>query len=136
MGVEPPVPVRFATCVPELSTTVIWAVRAPTASGAKVMLMVHWERAGTETPQVLVWVKSLISAPVMVILVTPRAVLPPLCKVIVSAALTALNRVLGKTKPAGLRATPPEGMTLETKASQLPPGVSCAGLDRGKSREH
>src|ERR1035437_160660 len=136
MGVEPPVPVKSATCVPVPSMTVIWALRVPAARGEKVTLMVHWERAGTEAPQVLVWAKSLGSSPVMVMLVMVSGLLSPLFRVIVFAALVVLNKVLGKIRPAGLSATPPEAITLETKASQLPPGVSCVGLESGKSREH
>jgi hypothetical protein len=69
-------------------------------------------------------------------LVMVSAVLPPLVRVTVCGALVELTDWIGKIKPAGLSATPPEGTTLDTKASQLPPGAACHGFERGKSKEH
>ena len=69
-------------------------------------------------------------------LVMVSAVLPPLVRVTVCGALVELTDWIGKIKPAGLSATPPEGTTFDTKASQLPPGVACNGFERGKSKEH
>jgi hypothetical protein len=64
------------------------------------------------------------------------AVLPLLVRVTVCGALVELTDRIVKTKPAGLNATPAEGMIFDTKASQLPPGVACNGFERGKSKEH
>ena len=140
MGNFPPVPVKSTTCVlpgaGELSVIVIWAVRVPTASGVKVTVIVHWPEAATEPSQVLVCEKSAASVPASAMLVMVSAVLPPLVRVTVCGALVELMDWIGKTKPAGLSATPPEGTIFDTKASQLPPGVACNGFERGKSKEH
>ena len=140
VGKFPPVPVKSTTCVllgaGELSAIVIWAVSVPVTLGVKVTVIVHWPRVATEPSQVLICEKSAVSAPVSAMLVIVSAVLPPLVRVTVCGALVELRDWIGKTKPAGLSDTPPEGTTFDTKASQLPPGAACNGFTRGKSKEH
>ena len=53
-----PVPERFAICVPALSVTVSVPFRAPATVGVNVTLIVQFEFAASEVPQVLVWAKS------------------------------------------------------------------------------
>ena len=73
-----PVPVRLAVCgLPlALSVTVSVAVLVPPAEGVNVTLMVHRAPAASELPQLLVWAKSPLSAPVMAMLLIESAALP------------------------------------------------------------
>jgi hypothetical protein len=73
-----PVPVRETECgLPlALSVTVTEAERVPVAEGLKVTLMMQLAPAATPVPQVSVSEKSLVSAPVMVVLEIIRAALP------------------------------------------------------------
>ena len=73
-----PVPLRLAVCgLPlALSVTVKVPVRVPVAAGWKVTLIVHLPAAASELPQLLVWAKSPLSAPVMAMLLIESAALP------------------------------------------------------------
>ena len=73
-----PVPVKLAVCgLPlALSVTVKVPVRVPVAAGANVTLIVHLLPAASELPQLLVWAKSPLSAPVMAMLLIESAALP------------------------------------------------------------
>ncbi len=74
-----PVPLKLTTCglPPPSSLNSNDAVRVPTAVGVKVMLTVQLAPAASVLPQVLVWEKSLASAPVIAIC-ERRIVLRPL----------------------------------------------------------
>ena len=63
-------PLRLAVCglLLALSLTDSVALRLPPAVGVKVTLMVQLELAASEVPQLLVWPKSPLLAPVMAIL--------------------------------------------------------------------
>jgi hypothetical protein len=84
-----PVPVRLTICglPPPSSLTEIAAVRIPVWVGVKVALMVQFAPAATLEPQVLVSAKSPGSAPVMLMLVMFKVVLPTLVRVTVWGAL-------------------------------------------------
>ena len=81
----PPVPERLTLCgLPvALSVTVTAAVRVPAAAGLKVTLIVQLAPAATLDPQLLVSAKSLALVPETAMLVTLRAALPELVRVIV-----------------------------------------------------
>ena len=74
----PPMPVSVAVCgLPlALSVTVKVPVRVPVVVGRKVTLIVHLAPAASELPQLLVWAKSPLSAPVMAMLLIESAALP------------------------------------------------------------
>jgi len=80
---EVAVPVRLIVCGlgTALSAMETLAVRVPTASGVKVIVMVQFEPAETDGAQVLVSEKSPASVPVMVILEMFRVALPVLNRV-------------------------------------------------------
>ena len=71
-----PVPVSPAVCglFEALSVTVSEAVRLPVAVGVKVTLIVQLAPAARLLPQLLVWPKSPLLAPVTAMLVIPSAV--------------------------------------------------------------
>src|SRR5690348_3204523 len=131
-----PVPLRFTTCgLPgALSTILMEAVRMPEAAGVKVTEMVHFPPAGWAVPQSLVWAKSPASFPDMVMLVMVNGA-SPLSSVMVCGALVVFTSWGAKVRPDGLSAIPAETITLEIKASQLPPGAIWAGFESGKSVE-
>ena len=58
-----------------LSATVNVPLRVPVAVGVKVTLIVQFAPAATEAPQLLVWAKSPLFVPAMVMLVIVSAVL-------------------------------------------------------------
>ena len=64
------------------SVMVTEAARLPLAEGVKVTLIVQLAPATTELPQLLVWAKSLALAPEIAMLLTLKAALPELVKVI------------------------------------------------------
>ena len=66
-----------------LSVKVTAAVRVPLAAGVKVTLIVQLAPAATELPQLLVWAKSPGFVPVSAMLVTVKAALPVLVRVMV-----------------------------------------------------
>jgi hypothetical protein len=87
------------------------AVRALLCVGPKVTLMVQFApaaRVDGETGQVLVWMKSLGSVPVMLMLVIVSAVLPLLVRVIVwgellvPCATSPNDRLAGDSVTAGV----------------------------------
>ena len=80
-----PVPERLTLCgLPvALSVRVTAAVRVPAAVGLKVTLIVQLAPAATLDPQLLLSAKSLALAPETAMLVTLRAALPELVRVIV-----------------------------------------------------
>jgi hypothetical protein len=57
-------------------------VRFPVAAGLKLTLIVQLAPAATLDPQLLVWAKSLALAPEIAMLLTLKAALPELVKVI------------------------------------------------------
>src|SRR5439155_18162743 len=77
LGKPAPVPDRLAVCglLVALSVTVKAPLRVPVAVGVKVTLIVQFAPAATEAPQLLVWAKSPLFAPVMAMLVIVSAVL-------------------------------------------------------------
>ena len=79
-----PVPERGTVCgLPAaLSATVRAAVRFPVAAGLKLTLIVQLAPAATLDPQLLVWAKSLALAPEIAMLLTLKAALPELVRVI------------------------------------------------------
>jgi len=80
---ERPVPVRPTECgLPgALSVIVTAAVSAPINEGASVTLIVQLPPPATELPQVLVWEKSPLFAPVTEMLVMAKLTLPVLVRV-------------------------------------------------------
>src|SRR5579884_3043376 len=131
-----PVPVKFATCgLPGAESTISTeAVRVPDAVGVKVTVIVHFTPGGSEVPQSLVCAKSPESAQTIwtVVIVSGAS---PLSRVIVWGWLVVLRSWGAKVRPAGLSAIPRDTITLETNASQFPPGVNWAGFESGKSVE-
>ena len=75
---ETPVPLRLAVwgLPAALSLTVRVAVRVPVAVGVNVTLIVQLPPAATLDPQLLVWAKSPLLVPVMVMPLMLSAVLP------------------------------------------------------------
>ena len=75
---ETPVPLRLAVwgLPAALSLTVSVAVRVPVAVGVNVTLIVQLPPASTLEPQLLVWAKSPLLVPVMVMPLMLSAVLP------------------------------------------------------------
>lgn len=71
-----PIPLIAAFCVPVSSTIVIVAFLLPATPGVKVTLMAQVEPAPTLAPQLFVWEKSALLAPITLMLVTFRAMLP------------------------------------------------------------
>jgi hypothetical protein len=102
-----PVPVRMTDCgLPvELSATEIAAVRCPAAVGLNKALIVQFEPAATEMPQLLVWEKSAAFAPVIVILEINRAALPVLNNVTPPSGLMVPTTVLGNVMVLVLKLT-------------------------------
>jgi hypothetical protein len=84
-----PVPLRGTECgLPmALSVIVTDALLGPRAVGANVTLIVHAPPAATVVPQLFVWEKSLVFAPVIPMLETLRAPVPLSLSVMVRAAL-------------------------------------------------
>jgi hypothetical protein len=84
-----PVPVSATICgLPvALSLSVSVALLVPVAVGVNVTLMAQIAPAATLDPQVLVWAKSPLLAPVIVMLLMVSAAVPVLVRVSVSAAL-------------------------------------------------
>lgn len=101
-----PVPLRVITRgLPlPLSLIVIEPVRAPTAVGVKVTLMVQLLLAATLVPQVLVCAKS----PVATVLEMVSVVAPPLVSVTVCGGLVVPTVWLSKIRMALERDTPEE----------------------------
>jgi hypothetical protein len=62
------------------------AVLAPVPLGVKITLMVQLDPAATLVPHVFVCAKSLLLTPVRLMLVTLRAMLPPLASEVTCAA--------------------------------------------------
>src|SRR5579859_5477016 len=77
---EPPVPIREMLCglAPPVSVIVSEAVREPDAAGVKVTLKVQLAPPVRELPQLLDWLNSVGSAPVIVIDVIEKEVVPAL----------------------------------------------------------
>ena len=73
-----PMPVKLTVCgLPlALSVTVKVPVRVPVVVGRKVTLIVHLAPAASELPQLLVWAKSPLSAPLMAMLLIESGALP------------------------------------------------------------
>jgi hypothetical protein len=86
-----------------LSVMVSEAARLPLAEGLKVTLIVQVAPAATELPQLLVWAKSLALVPETAMLVTLKAALPELVRVIVWAVLVAPTVWLAKVRLVGER---------------------------------
>ena len=84
-----PVPLKLAVCgLPAaLSVTVIEALLGPVAVGVKATVIVHDPAPVSEVPQVFVWAKSPLLAPVMAIWLMLRGAVPISDKVIVWEAL-------------------------------------------------
>jgi hypothetical protein len=84
-----PVPLMLIVCGLPAASSVIdtAALRAPVAVGAKVTLMVQFPPAATVAPQVPVWAKSPVLAPVIAILAMLRVAPPLLVSVITWAAV-------------------------------------------------
>lgn len=80
---EVPVPERLTDwgLPAALSVMAMAAVRLPLADGVKVTLMVQFEPAGTELPQLLVWAKSVAFEPETETLVIFNDALPVLLRV-------------------------------------------------------
>ncbi len=76
-----PVPDRLLLCVPALSVTVTVAVRAPSADGVKVTLMVQLELPASVVPQLLPCAKSPAFVPVTATLSPVTAEVPLLVSV-------------------------------------------------------
>ena len=70
-------PDRLAVCglLVASSVTVNVALRVPRAAGVKATLIVQLAPAATEVPQLLVWAKSPLLAPVKAMLINVSAVL-------------------------------------------------------------
>ena len=75
-GAEVPVPERETVCGLALLETVSVADRLPLAEGLNATLMVQFELAARELPQLFVWVKSAEFVPEMEIPVIERDALP------------------------------------------------------------
>lgn len=100
-----PVPVRLTACgLPlALSVMVSDAARLPLAEGVKVTLMVQLAPAATLAPQVFVWAKSPLLAPVMATPVTVSVAFPELLSVMVCAVLVLLSSWAAKVRLVGER---------------------------------
>jgi hypothetical protein len=89
-----------------LSVTVTAALRAPVAVGVKVTLILQLAPAATLVPQVFVWLKSPLFAPVIVMLVMLSAAVPVFESVTAWAVLVVLTSWLLNESDAGERPTP------------------------------
>jgi hypothetical protein len=79
-----PLPLRGTVCVlPVASVTVRVAVAAPAAAGAKVTEITQLASPASDDPQVFVWLKSAVFAPIKLMLVIPSAADPKFCSVTV-----------------------------------------------------
>ena len=88
-----------------MSVMVREAVRAPTAVGVKVTVIVQLPLAATELAHVLVWAKSPGLAPVKPMLLMLRAVFPVLFTVTNCATLVVERDWLPKVRLVVLRLT-------------------------------
>jgi len=88
-----------------LSVMLIAAERAPTAAGVKVTENVQLPPATTEGPQVLVWVKSPVLAPVMAMPEMDKVALPLFVSVTACEELVVSTPWLPKFKFGGLKLT-------------------------------
>ena len=84
-----PVPEKATVCglPPALSVIARLADLAPIALGLKTILMLQLLPRATDVPQLLVWLKSLLVAPVMEIPKIVRAAFPLLVSVTLCAVL-------------------------------------------------
>ncbi len=78
-----PVPVKVSDCGLPLALSVIArkALRIPVTVGVKVTRTLQLPEATTLAPQVFVWAKSVLFAPLMEMLVMLRVALPVLVRV-------------------------------------------------------
>jgi hypothetical protein len=81
------------------------APREPAEVGVKVTLMVQLDPAASELPQVLLWLKSPLSAPVIEIPVIFAVLFPELVRVTVCAELELDTTTLPKSTMLGLMVT-------------------------------
>jgi hypothetical protein len=81
------------------------ALRCPAAVGLNRALIVQFEPAGTEMPQLLAWEKSPAFAPVMVMLEISKAALPVLNNVTPPSGLVVPTTVLGNVMVLVLKLT-------------------------------
>lgn len=88
-----------------MSLTESIAPREPVTVGVKITLMVQSEPAASESPQVLVWLESPLSAPVMEMSVIARELPPDLLRVTARVALELETTALPNSTLPGLRAT-------------------------------
>ena len=118
-----PVPVKLAVCgLPgALSVTVIVPVRVPATVGVKVTLMLQFEPAAREVPQVLVCAKS----PLLAMLVIDKLAVPVLLNVIFCAALVVPTfwlpnvRLVGLSEATGPLAPQPVNLKFAMRVFQL-----------------
>src|SRR5258708_1637278 len=82
------------------------ALREPVAAGVKVTLIVQLAAAATLVPQVFVCTKSLLCAPVTVMLVIVKLAFPVLVRVTVCAVLVVPTDSAAKGRLPGVRLTP------------------------------
>ena len=135
------VPVKVTTCglFGAESAIVMDALLTPGVVGVKVTTMVHlapgFSDEGAAQVDALVIAKASGFAPpsVMVEIVSG---LSPLVNVSVSGALVVFKLCAENVSADGFNWMPFRMLTLETNASQFPPGPACSGFDTGKFVEH
>jgi hypothetical protein len=88
-----------------LSVTVTAALRAPVAVGVNVTLILQMAPTATLVPQVFVWLKSPLFAPVIVMLLMLSAAVPVFESVTACAVLLVLTSWLLNVSDAGERLT-------------------------------
>lgn len=100
------VPVPLSTTVwgepAALSETVRFAVKLAVDVGVKERVMVQFDPAASEVPQVLVWLKFPALVPVMEIPAMLSAALPELARVTVCVALVAPLAAVKLSGPGGV----------------------------------
>lgn len=131
------VPVRLITCgLPGAeSVMVMVALLTPGVVGVKVAMMVHFapglsEEGATQVDELEI-AKALASAPPRVMFEIVSG-LSPFVSVTVSGALVVFKLCAVNVRADGLSWMPFRMLTLETNASQAPPGAACTGFETGK----
>src|SRR2546425_12605389 len=82
-----------------------WAERVAAAAGVKFTAMVQLALALRLDPQVLVWAKSRLLVPVMVMLVMVSVAVPGLVRVTACGALVVPSAWLPRAREAGMKLT-------------------------------